>query len=76
MKASANVLIDFSGSADSGDLAGVEKALGELTGVGMVTPARKPERVLMVWYDPLVVSTREIRARAVRNGLTARLVGL
>ena len=71
-----NVLMHLSAPLDERDLRVVRDALGRIAGVGRVEPGRKLRRVLLVDYDPRVVSAQALVVAMRRRGFPAQLVGM
>ena len=72
----ANVLMHLSAPLDERDLRDVRDTLGGIAGVGRVEPGRKLRRVLLVDYDPRVVSAPALVAAVRHRGFPAQLVGM
>lgn len=72
----ANVVIHFQGSPSEEKLGEVGEALRDLQGVGRVAPSPRLPGLILVDYDPAIVSAQSILARASRRGVAGRLVGL
>jgi hypothetical protein len=71
-----NVLMHLAAPLDERDLHAVRDALGGLAGVGRVEPGRKLRRVLLVDYDPRVVTAQALLAALRHRGFPAQLVGM
>jgi copper chaperone CopZ len=72
----ANVLMHFATRLEDRQVDDVCAALAAVAGVARVEAGRKLRQLLLVDYDPRVVSTRAL-IDAVRNrGYTPRLVGM
>jgi hypothetical protein len=72
----ANVLMHLAAPLDDRDLGDVRDALRGIAGVGRVEPGRKLRRVLLVDYDPRVVSAQALLAAMRHRGFPAQLVGM
>lgn len=77
MKAfTANVVIHFQGSPGEETLGEVGQALRDLQGVGRVATSPRLKGLMLVDYDPAMISAQSILAKATRRGVAGRLVGL
>ncbi|MFO1364202.1 MAG: hypothetical protein U1F45_17390 [Burkholderiales bacterium] len=72
----ANVLMHFGTRLDDRQVDEVRAALSRLAGVARVAPGRKLRQVLLVDYDPRVVSAQALVAVARHRGYAAQLVGM
>jgi hypothetical protein len=72
----ANVLMHLPAPLDDRELSHVRDTLGGIAGVERVEPGRKLRRVLLVDYDPRVVSAQALLAAMHHGGFPAQLVGM
>jgi len=72
----ANVVIHFQGSPSEEKLGEVGQALRDLQGVRRVAPSLRLKGLMLVDYDPAMISAQSILAKATRRGVAGRLVGL
>jgi copper chaperone CopZ len=72
----ANVLMHFGARLDDRQVDEVRAALSKLAGVARVEPGRKLRKVLLVDYDPHVVSAQALVAAMRHRGYAPQLVGM
>jgi len=72
----ANVLMHLCAPLDERALCDARDALSGIAGVGRVEPGRKLRCVLLVDYDPGVVSAQSLLAVMRHRGFPAQLVGM
>jgi copper chaperone CopZ len=72
----ANVLMHFGARLDDQQVDEVRAALSKLAGVARVAPGRKLRQVLLVDYDPRVVSAQALVAAIRHHGFAPQLVGM
>jgi hypothetical protein len=72
----ANVLMHFAARLDDRQVEDARAALAAVAGVARVEPGRKLRQLLLVDYDPRVVSAQALIAAVRHRGLTPRLVGM
>jgi hypothetical protein len=72
----ASVLIHFPARPDDRQVAAARDTLTALAGVARVEPGRKMRQLLLVDYDPRVVSAQAFLGAMRYHGLAARLVGM
>lgn len=72
---SSNAVVLLAAPLDDRALAAARDALGQISGVARVEAGRKLRCLLLVGYDPRVISTRALLAALAHLGLPARLVG-
>lgn len=72
----ANVLMHFAARLDEHQVDDVRAALAAVAGVARVEPGRKLPQLLLVDYDPRVVSAQALIDAVRHRGLTPRLVGM
>jgi hypothetical protein len=73
---STSVLLHFPARLDDHQVAAARDTLTALAGVGRVEPGRKLRQLLLVDYDPRVVTAQALISAVKRRGLVARLVGM
>jgi hypothetical protein len=73
---SASVLLHLPGRPGERELDELSDALAGLAGVARVEPGRKLRQLLLIAYDPRIVSAEALLATARHRGLAAQLVGM
>jgi hypothetical protein len=68
-----NVVVHVSGPANR---AGIERAIAAQAGVGRAAMSPKAERLILVDYDPFVISAQRILEIVRGRGVAAQLVGM
>ena len=71
----AKVLLHLAGPTIGNDVRGLVRELAALAGVARVAPGSRVPRLLLVDYDPAVISVRSLLACARRGWTAARLAG-
>lgn len=71
-----NVLMHFATRLDDRQVDDLCTALGEVAGVARVAAGRKLRQLLLVDYDPRVVSAGALIDAARKRGFSPRLVGM
>ncbi|RPH63953.1 MAG: hypothetical protein EHM83_00205 [Burkholderiales bacterium] len=71
-----NVIVDLERGLDAARLHEVRSTLVDLNGVIRAQPSERLQRMMMVGYDPRVISAQEILASVRGRGLKAHLVGM
>lgn len=71
-----NVIVDLERGLDPARLHEVRSTLADLNGVIRAQPSERLQRMMMVGYDPRVISAQEILASVRGRGLQAHLVGM
>jgi hypothetical protein len=72
----AKVLLHLASPTVGNDVRGLVRELAALTGVVRVVPSTRVSRLLLIDYDPTVISVRTLLARARHGWTAARLVGM
>lgn len=72
----ASVLIHVPARLDDRQVAAARDTLTALAGVARVEPSRKLRELLLVDYDPRVVSAQAFLGAMRYHGIAARLVGM
>ena len=72
----ANVLMHFAAHLDDRQVEDARAALAAVAGVARVEPGRKLPQLLLVDYDPRVVSAQALIDAVRHRGLAPRLVGM
>ena len=76
MRYEANVLVYIEGARDDGHIESIRAALSGRNGITRIRATVKPQRLMLVDYDPRVITARGIRASVCEHGVEARLIGL
>ena len=72
----ANVLMHFAARLDDRQVEDARNALAAVAGVARVAPGRKLRQLLLVDYDPRVVSAQALIDAVRHRGFAPRLVGM
>ena len=72
----ANLLMHFAARPDDRQVDDARAALAALAGVARVAPGRKLRQVLLVDYDPRVVSAQALLDAVRHRGLAPQLIGM
>ncbi|HSD40665.1 MAG TPA: hypothetical protein VLD36_02255 [Burkholderiales bacterium] len=72
----ANVLMHFAARLDDRQVDDLRAALAAVAGVARVEAGRKLRQLLLIDYDPRVVSARALVEAVRHRGFTPRLVGM
>ena len=72
----ANVLMHFAARLNARQVDDARAALASIAGVARVEPGRKLQQLLLVDYDPRVVSAQALIDAVRLRGLAPRLVGM
>lgn len=71
-----DVIVDLERGLDPARVHEVSSTLADLAGVVRARPSERLARMMVVAYDPHVVSAQEILGTVRRRGLAAHLVGM
>jgi sensor domain CHASE-containing protein len=72
----ANVVVHVSGPIRPAERAGIEQAIAAESGVARAVTSAKTGRLILVDYDPVIISARRILDTARGRGVSAQLVGM
>jgi len=72
----ANVLMHFAARLDDQQVDDARAALAAVAGVARVEPSRKLPQLLLVDYDPRVVSAQALLDAVRHRGLAPQLIGM
>lgn len=72
----ANVLMHFAARLDERQVDDARTALAAVAGVARVEPGRKLPQLLLVDYDPRVVSAQALLDAVRHRGLAPQLIGM
>jgi len=75
-KSNVNVIVHVKQDLDRADLGALQASLVNVTGVVRAQPSKRLGRMMLVDYDPSVVSAQTILERVRGRGLEAQLVGM
>lgn len=71
-----NVIVDLERGVDPARVHEVRSTLADLAGVVRAQPSERLQRMMLVGYDPDVISAQAILASVRARGLQAHLVGM
>lgn len=71
-----NVIVDLERGLDPARLHEIRSTLADLAGVVRAQPSERLARMMLVGYDPRVISAQAILESVRRRGLGAHLVGM
>lgn len=72
----ANVIVHVKQAIARTQIREIQHALADLVGVVRARPSRRLERMMLVDYDPRLISAQTILSNVRRRGIQARLVGM